>query len=146
MTEKMHALFKNKERLEIERIHNMVSFFESDACISRQLAGYFGEQLEKKRCGHCSFCKSGKVVLPNTTELEPLSNFEFEKLAGEFIRTVGEQFSEVNLTRFLCGIYTPVFSKLKIKKLPQFGILEGYPFLEVKNWVMDENGQKTLTP
>ena len=146
MTEKMHALFKNKERLEIERIHNMVSFFESDACISRQLAGYFGEQLEKKRCGHCSFCKNGKAVLPNTTELEPLSNFEFEKFAGEFIRTVGEQFSEVNLTRFLCGIYTPVFSKLKIKKLPQFGILEGYPFLEVTNWVMDESGQKTLTP
>jgi ATP-dependent DNA helicase RecQ len=139
MAEKMHALFKKKEDLDIQRIHNMVSFFESDTCISKQLAGYFGEYLEKERCGHCSFCKSGKAVLQNTTELKPLSNFEFGKITGEFIRAVGEQFSEINLTKFLCGIYTPVFSKLKIKKLPYFGILESYPFLEVKNWITDKN-------
>ena len=46
MAEKMNALFKKKERVEIQRIHKMVSFFESDACISRQLAGYFGENIE----------------------------------------------------------------------------------------------------
>jgi ATP-dependent DNA helicase RecQ len=135
MAEKMYALFKKKERLEIQRIHNMVSFFESDACISKQLAGYFGEHLEKERCGHCSFCKSGKAVLQTTTELKPLSQFEFKTITAEFTQAVGEQFSEINLTKFLCGIYTPVFSKLKIKKLPYFGILESYPFLEVKDWI-----------
>jgi len=135
MAEKMYALFIQKERLEIQRIHNMVSFFESDACISNQLAGYFGEHLEKERCGHCSFCKSGKAVLQNTAELKSLSNFEFGKITEEFIQAVGEQFSEVNLTKFLCGIYTPVFSKLKIKKLPYFSVLGSYPFLEVKNWI-----------
>ena len=139
MAEKMYALFKKKEDLEIHRIHNMVSLFESDACISKQLAEYFGEYLEKERCGHCSFCKGGKAVLPNTTELKPLSNFEFGKITAEFFRAVGEQFSEVNLTKYLCGIYTPVFSKLKIKKLPYFSILESYPFLEVKNWIADKN-------
>jgi ATP-dependent DNA helicase RecQ len=139
MAEKMYALFKKKEGLEIQRIHNMVGFFESDACISKQLAGYFGEYLEKERCGHCSFCKSGKTVLPTTTELKPLSQFEFKTITAEFTQAVGDQFSEVNLTKFLCGIYTPVFSKLKIKKLPYFGILESYPFLEVKNWITDKN-------
>ena len=135
MAEKMHALFKKKERLEIQRIHNMVGFFESDACISKRLAGYFGEHLAKERCGHCSFCKSGKAVLQTTTELKPLSQFEYKTITAEFTQAVGEQFSEVNLTKFLCGIYAPVFSKLKIKKLPCFGILESYPFLEVKNWI-----------
>jgi len=135
MAEKMYALFKKKERLEIQRIHNMVDFFESDACISKQLAGYFGEHLAKERCGHCSFCQSGKAVLQTTTELAPLSQFEFKTIAAEFTQAVGEQFSEVNLTKFLCGIYTPVFTKLKIKRLPYFGILESYPFLEVKNWI-----------
>ena len=135
MAEKMHALFKNKESLEIQRIHNMVGFFESDACISKRLAGYFGEHLAKERCGHCSFCQSGKAVLQTTTELAPLSQFEFKTIAAEFTQAVGEQFSEVNLTKFLCGIYTPVFTKLKIKRLPYFGILESYPFLEVKNWI-----------
>jgi ATP-dependent DNA helicase RecQ len=135
MAEKMYALFKKKERLEIQRIHNMVDFFESDACISKQLAGYFGEHLAKERCGHCSFCQSGKAVLQTTTELAPLSQFEFKTITAEFTQAVGEQFSEVNLTKFLCGIYTPVFTKLKIKRLPYFGILESYPFLEVKNWI-----------
>jgi len=142
MAEKMVALFKKKESLEIQRIHNMISFFESDACISKQLAGYFGEHLEKERCGHCSFCKSGKAILQNTTELKPLSNFEFKEITGDFMRAAGEQFSEVNLTKFLCGIYTPLFSKLKIKKLPYFGILASYPFLEVKNWIMNKTEKK----
>ncbi len=138
MTEKMVALFKQKEHLEIQRIHTMIRFFKSDACISRQLAGYFGEYLEQERCGHCSFCKSGKAVLHNSTALKPLIHFDFDELSGEFIRAVGERFSEVNLTKFLCGIYTPVFSKLKIKKLPHFGILEKHPFLEVKNWISEK--------
>lgn len=140
MAEKMDALFKRKEGLEIQRIHQMVGFFESDLCISRQLAGYFGEHLEKERCGHCSFCKTGKAVLPDTTERKPLSHFEFNAITAEFIEAVGEQFTEVNLTKFLCGIYTPVFSKLKIKKLPTFGILEKYPFREVKNWIGEMMG------
>ena len=135
MAEKMYTLFKQKERHEIQRIHKMVGFFESDACISRQLAAYFGEHLTKDRCGHCSFCQSGKVLLQTTTELKPLSQFEFKPITADFTQAVGEQFSAVNLTKFLCGIYTPVFSKLKIKKLPHFGVLEGYPFLEVKNWI-----------
>ena len=97
---------------------------------SRQLAGHFGESLEQESCGHCSFCKSGKAILKNTSALKPLSRFNFDEVSGEFIRVVGERFSEVNLTKFLCGIYTPVFSKLKIKKLPYFGILEKHPFLE----------------
>jgi ATP-dependent DNA helicase RecQ len=142
LAQKMYALFKKKERHEIQRIHNMVNFFESDACISQQLAGYFGETLEKERCGHCSFCKSGKAVLKTTTELKPLSRFDYKKITAEFTRAVGERFSEANLTKFLCGVYTPVFSKLKIKQLPYFGILENYPFMEVKNWIKEQNGQQ----
>jgi len=135
MAEKIFDLFKKKEGLEIQRIHSMVSFFESDSCISKTLAGYFGEHLEKDCCGHCSFCKNGKAVLQHTTELKPLTHFDFKTITGEFMLAVGEQFTEANLTKFLCGIYTPVFSKLKIKKLPYFGILENHPFLDVNSWI-----------
>jgi ATP-dependent DNA helicase RecQ len=137
VAEKMHSLFRKKERHEIQRIHNMVRFFESHTCISKRLAGYFGEQLAKERCGHCSYCKSGQAVLQTTTELKPLAQFDFIKITAEFRQAVGDQFSERNLTKFLCGIYTPVFSKLKIKHLPNFGIFENYPFLEVKKWILN---------
>jgi ATP-dependent DNA helicase RecQ len=139
MAEKMFALFKKKESLEIQRIHTMAGFFESDACLSRQLAAYFGEHLEQERCGHCSFCKGGKAILQHTTELKPLSRYNSSEVSKEFIRAVGERFSETNLVKFLCGIYSPVFSKLKIKNLPYFGIFEDYPFLEVNSWIQAEH-------
>ncbi len=135
VTGKMDSLFIRKEKQEIQRIHQMVKFFESESCISRQLAGYFGEHIEKEFCGHCSYCKSGKAVIESAAGLKKLSNFNYDGLTREFIRTVGDQLTETTLTKFLCGIYTPAFSKLKIKTLPHFGELERYPFMEVKNWI-----------
>ncbi|MCD6585092.1 MAG: RecQ family ATP-dependent DNA helicase, partial [Desulfobacteraceae bacterium] len=135
VTEKMHTLFKQKESHGIERIHQMVTFFESRSCISRQLAGYFGETLEKELCGHCSFCKNERIILDNTVHLKPLKNTNFDKLTGEFIQTAGEHANAINLTKFLCGIYTPIFSKFKVKAMPDFGALEQYPFPEVKEWI-----------
>jgi ATP-dependent DNA helicase RecQ len=137
LTEKLHTLFKTKEKHEIQRIHNMVGFLESGACISRQLAEYFGEHLDIEQCGHCSFCKSGKAVIQDTTELKPLSDYDFSEIAEEFNQAAGERFSEVNLIRFFCGIYTPAFSKLKIRNLPHFGLLGNYSFSAVKEWVRD---------
>ena len=36
------------------------------------------------------------------------------------------------LTRFLCGISVPVFTKLKARQLPGFASLEAYPYAEVR--------------
>ncbi|MBF0289623.1 MAG: RecQ family ATP-dependent DNA helicase [SAR324 cluster bacterium] len=135
MTEKMRALFQKKEEHEIQRIHSMLRFFESNSCLSKELASYFGEHLEKEQCGHCSFCDKGKAILQYTNNLKPLTNFRMEALTAEFIQAIGEHATTENLTKFLCGIYTPVFSKFKIKTLPHFGALEHYPFLEVKQWI-----------
>jgi ATP-dependent DNA helicase RecQ len=50
MVGKINSLFNRKEEQEIKRIHQMVSVFESESCISRQLADYFGEHIEKESC------------------------------------------------------------------------------------------------
>ena len=84
LTTRMHALFKKKENLEIQRIHAMVAFFENDSCLSRQLAGYFGEKLKVENCGHCSFCKSGQAVLEHTTTLKPLTDYDCVGVSGAF--------------------------------------------------------------
>ena len=135
IVEKIYNLFKSKEEHGIQRIDHMVRFFESDSCLSKGLAEYFGENIKKEHCGHCSYCKEGKVTIRKTTELSPFCDFDFKKITNEFIGAVGEYFSILNLTKFFCGIYTPVFSKPKIRKLPYFGIFERYPFSDVKNWI-----------
>jgi ATP-dependent DNA helicase RecQ len=59
----------------------------------------------------------------------------FNELTGEFIQAVDQHAGAANLTKFLCGIYTPMFAKLKVKAMPNFGALEQYPFPDVKKWV-----------
>ena len=132
---KICELFKSKEEHEIQRIHNMVDFFESSSCISKRLAHYFGEVINKDRCGHCSYCKSGQAVIEHTIELQPLSAFRLSELAGEFIKVAGNHYSALNAAKFLCGISSPLLTKLNVKKLNHFGILERYPFMEVREWV-----------
>ena len=124
----------------------MLGFFESNGCLSRELAGYFGEKLDIENCGHCSHCTSGKALLEHTTTLKPLAAYDYTAISKAFSQAIGDSFSALNVTKFLCGIYTPAFSKLKVKSLPHFGILESYPFLEVEQWVMEciKNGQNPL--
>ncbi len=135
VSEKVYKLFENREKQGIQRIHDMIDFFESDSCIAKKLAEYFGETLEKEYCGHCSWCKNGKVIFQNSVELKSIFSFDFKEIASEFIKAMGQHFSTLNLTKFLCGINTPVFTKLRIKKLPSFGVFERYPFRDVINWI-----------
>ena len=138
MADKMYDLFVKKEVNEIQRIHNMLAFFESDSCISKGLAGYFGEHIEADLCGHCSYCKGGKAVLADPPKLKPLASFDFEELSVEFIQAIGVGFSLLNLVKFLCGIFMPGFVRLGIKQLPYFGVLENYSFGDVKKIVSSE--------
>ncbi|MCK5674797.1 MAG: RecQ family ATP-dependent DNA helicase [Spirochaetales bacterium] len=135
VTDKIFDLFKLREKQGIRKIHEMISFFESDSCISKRLSEYFGEYLEKENCGHCSFCKSGKAVMENAAKLTSLTGFDFNKITSEFKKIIGDDYSLLNITKFLCGIRTPLFSKLKVKKLSSFGVFEQYPFMDVQNWI-----------
>lgn len=138
--EEMTRLFKEKERFEVKRIHDMVRFLESDACLSRSLAAYFGETIAED-CGHCSVCKGGPARVRRSVDLPPIEGQDFNKLSAGFRAAAGDRFSVENLTRFLCGINMPAFTRNKIKEMEHFGALERYPFSEVKKWA--EKGQTT---
>jgi len=133
----IYNLFVNKEKHEIQRIYNMVEFFESSSCISKRLALYFGENIEKAHCEHCSLCKNGKAVIQYATQLNPLSSFNVSELTKECNELTREHYSVLNVTKFLCGISSPILTKFKVKNLPHFGIFEKYPFLAVKNWIAE---------
>ena len=141
VADKMHQLFKTKEDHEIRRIAAMIRFFESGPCLSKNLAAYFGETIEAQGCGHCSACKTGKAVLKHTKQQKSLTEYDFTALVREFETARDQEFSAAGLTRFLCGIYTPVFSRTKITQLPQFGVLASYRFSDVKAWVRGHLGQ-----
>lgn len=135
LTNKIDELFVNKENAEIQRIHNMLDFFASNSCLSKKLADYFGEQLDFDKCGHCSYCKHGKANFDSISHLQAIDELDFDALSCDFIETMGDKYSVNNLTKFLCGITTPIFKKYKVRQLSNFATLEQYPFVQVKQWI-----------
>ena len=136
---KMHQLFLNKEQTEIKRIHQMIALFESDQCISKQMAIYFGDNNAPDKCGHCSVCLKGAANFQSNQQLPELTTFNCDEILRAFKDKMADNMSVHNATKFLCGIHTPIFTRLKIRSLPQFGLLEQHPFQAVKTWLIEHS-------
>ncbi|MQT25843.1 RecQ family ATP-dependent DNA helicase [Pseudomonas helleri] len=134
----LHQYFSAHERGEIVRIHAMLALFSSDTCLSYRLAQYFGDQQAPQQCGHCSVCAGQVAQLPEPPPLTPLVDKNFDAQCGAFIHRHQEYTASYppaeRLTRFLCGISVPMFTKMKARAIPGFAALENYPYAEVREW------------
>ncbi|WP_259699025.1 RecQ family zinc-binding domain-containing protein, partial [Pseudomonas chlororaphis] len=136
--QQLHAYFKQHESSEVARIHAMLALFATEQCLGYRLAQYFGDDQAPRRCGHCSVCHGQVARLPEPPALPALVDKNFEALCGEFIHRHHQYSGTVpgaeRLTRFLCGISVPLFTKLKARSIPGFAVLEDYPYAEVRDW------------
>ncbi|BAN51143.1 ATP-dependent DNA helicase RecQ [Metapseudomonas resinovorans] len=143
----LHGYFRQQEDSEIARIQAMLQLFASERCLSARLAHYFGDFEVPERCGHCSVCQGRVARLPEPPPLAPLEERDFQALCGAFMcRHVEHKGVEPGvecLTRMLCGISAPLFTKLKARSLPGFAALEAYPYAKVRDWVGRQVGQDT---
>ncbi|RMH83424.1 RecQ family ATP-dependent DNA helicase [Pseudomonas sp. AOB-7] len=139
LAEQLHGHFRAHEASEIARIQAMLALFESRDCLSRRLALYFGDTQAPERCGHCSVCLGRVATLPAPPDRPPLSGRDAQALCAAFSEThlqhAGQMPSRECLTRFLCGVTTPLFTKLKARQLAGFAALEDYPYGEVRDWL-----------
>ena len=138
LSQELHAYFCAHESGEIKRIHAMLALFASDTCLSYRLARYFGDDQAPRQCGHCSVCAGQVARLPEPPALAPLVDKNVEALCGAFIHRhqeyAGSYPPAERLTRFLCGISVPMFTKIKARAIPGFAALENYPYAEVRDW------------
>jgi ATP-dependent DNA helicase RecQ len=135
----LHGYFQGKEASEIARIHAMLALFASEQCLSQRLAAYFGDAQAPLQCGHCSVCAGQLAHLPEPPLLPALAGQDFQALCGDFNQRhqahKGSPTSAECLTRFLCGISVPLFTKLKARSVHGFAALENYPYAQVRAWV-----------
>jgi len=140
LSEELHDYFVHHETTEVARIHAMLDLFASEQCLSHRLAQSFGDDRAPERCGHCSVCAGRVAVLPEPPALTPLDQQDFDGLCGAFIgkhvEARGHPPSVECLTRFLCGISVPLFTKLKARATVGFAALEDYPYAQVRAWVL----------
>lgn len=131
----LYQLFKAKEQNEVNRIENMLAFFQSTQCLSSELAGYFADRKAPKTCGHCSVCRGESATLPNTKD-NTLDHHEIEHWISPLLTASNRSLSPEAITRFLCGIATPLTTQLKATKMEGYGKLETSPFLSVLSEVI----------
>jgi len=139
LSEELHDYFVHHEKTEVARIHAMLELFASEQCLSHRLAQYFGDDRAPERCGHCSVCEGHVAVLPEPPALTSLSEQDFADLCSDFVskhlEVRGHEPGAECLTRFLCGISVPMFTRLKARNIGGFATLEAYPYAEVRQWI-----------
>jgi len=135
LSQRLFDRFRDKEQSEINRIHKLMAFFESDRCLSQQLAHYFADHSVTEPCGHCSVCANQAVTLPSLNTLPALDQFNFPELSVQICEKLGNKATAVLISRFFCGLTTPIFSRLKVRSLTGFAHFEQYRFSEVREWV-----------
>ncbi|POA47921.1 recombinase RecQ [Pseudomonas sp. MPR-ANC1] len=137
----LHDYFTRHEQTEVARIHAMLDVFTTERCLGYRLAEYFGDHDAPERCGHCSVCHGQIARLPAPPELPALVDKNFAALCGEFIHRHEQHTGSVptaeRLTRFLCGISVPLFTKLKARAISGYATLEEYPYAEVRGWAQE---------
>ncbi len=128
----LYNLFEQKEASEIGRIRNMVELFESDQCLSHQLARYFADEKAPEQCGHCSVCAGQVAKLPGSHHEHHLAAIEqIQQWIEPFLQACPSSVTDQSVARFLCGITTPLITKTKAKKMEGFATLEHLPFADV---------------
>ncbi len=133
LIQQLHQQFLAKEQSELQRIQQMLQFFESSVCLSQQLAHYFADTQAPQHCGHCSSCRGVSSQLPAAS---PATLLQSAPLAT-WIQQLEQACSPHRLTprlvaRHLCGLVTPLSSQLKLPGLPSHGRLAQLPFAEVE--------------
>ena len=143
LTDVLYQYFIQKERSEIKRMQTMLSLFQSEKCLSKALAEYFGDPQVTDRCGHCSFCDDCLKQWPQPAPLPPFHHYDMHTLCKAAREMIQEYFdvppSLDLLCRYLCGITSPWLTKIKAKTLSGFGQLEQYRYHDVKSWLAKQN-------
>ena len=127
----MYARFKEKEKVEVNRVHEMIEFFCGTKCLSKSLSDYFGEQHAWEKCGVCSSCLKGAAKLEKTMVLQPISPEALKIAVDGLLQKSKRKLSTTGITRFLCGIHTPLFSSLKASGIKGYGLYENHRFNDV---------------
>lgn len=140
LSQEQHQLFKNKEESEIKRIHAMLDFFETKTCLSHSLANYFADFNAPEQCGHCSACRSEGAHLPRDTTHFIADDEQVKHWCQDLQNNSKDPLANAVFARFLCGIPTPLTTKIKANKMSGYAKFESQPFFEVLELVGKLNG------
>ena len=131
----LHQSFMAHQNSDIQRLHNMVNLFQSQHCLSRQLAVYFNDHSMTQDCGHCSVCMGKWQPWPHNNVATAPEHTVIQGMLSEFNQAYQAMFNQIpepeTQIRFLSGMTSPWLTKVKAKKIANYAALEQMPYADV---------------
>jgi len=128
---RLFELFRQKEAMDVARIHAVIALFEGRECLAIKLSRHFGEAIDRS-CANCTFCLTGKPASLVEEPLPAVRRADLQNGLQELIDAAGGPVSADLAARFLCGIATPRLTRLKARRLSGFGRFEKHPYQEIR--------------
>ncbi len=129
LTDDLSKRMLTREQAEVDRLAAVIDLAASKNCQVRALSRHFSDPEPAGACGHCEHCLTGPIAL------EPMAEVEIAEPNWELaLQLKAEQPDLADpriLARFLCGIRSPLLTRLKLTKHALFGCLEVVPFGQV---------------
>ncbi|HWB07190.1 MAG TPA: ATP-dependent DNA helicase RecQ [Verrucomicrobiales bacterium] len=132
IAENLTVRFLERERRDVQRLDEVLSFAAHSGCLMQHLLHRFGEPMPQP-CGHCGNCR-----LPRT---EPLAipQSPVPSITGDHVSAIHALHAgrlpalrtPRAMARFLCGITSPAVTRAKLTRHDSFGMLAGVPFQRV---------------
>jgi ATP-dependent DNA helicase RecQ len=122
--------FAERERRDVSRIGQMLSYATHPGCRWQYLLDYFGDS-RPAGCGHCDRClgePAGEIPPAKTRTLGPVAARSLQEIQSEGNKALE---SPRQMARFLCGLGSPALTKAKLMRHAKFGALANVPFQEV---------------
>ena len=158
IAEKLYRTFLEHQESDIQRLHNMIEVFQSQHCLSRQLAVYFNDHSMQQDCGHCSVCMGRWQAWPQPAvhdqQYDPLqvasylSPFEqayqaIRKAIRQRRFRSGDRLIENELAEMLGFSRTPVreaLARLQVEGLAAENGQRGFMIVEFEEWHLNKFG------
>jgi len=129
LTDDLYERVLAREQAELGRLAAVIDLAASNNCQVQALSRHFSDPTPADPCGHCEHCLTGPIALERTAEIEiDAPNWELA------MRLKAEQSALDDpriLARFLCGVRSPLLTRLKLTKHALFGCCEAVPFGQV---------------
>ncbi|KAI8625911.1 ATP-dependent DNA helicase recQ [Xylariaceae sp. FL1651] len=126
ITDKLYTEMEAREEDAMKRFQQVIDLLTDRRCFAQALAGHFGMELPngKSKCGHCTYCFTGKPIMLPSKPNPPIDLAGIEKILSACEVRDDPRF----LARVAFGIKSPRVSQLKLDKMKIFGSLEDHDF------------------
>ncbi|KAK3356465.1 P-loop containing nucleoside triphosphate hydrolase protein [Lasiosphaeria hispida] len=126
VVDKLYADMASQERDAIRRGREVMDLITGPRCYALSLAEHFGMSLPdgKTRCGHCTFCITGKSVRAPFRPVVKTTRATIQ----EVLKSTSVRDDPRFLARVAYGIKSPRVTLLKLDKLPIFRSLAHHDF------------------